>query len=81
MICSIFLLYTAKHGPLKRIKDQFTKLDKNGNGVITMKEMREAFAAAGQDYSLKDVQTLIKQADSNNDGKVSEDIDDDDGDY
>ena len=53
-----------------RIKSQFLKLDQNGDGMITMEEMRKALNAAGQDYTLKDVQKLVKKADKNGDGRV-----------
>ena len=55
---------------LKRIKAQFVTLDQNGDGMITIAEMRKALSAAGQDYTLKDVQKMVKRADKNGDGRV-----------
>eukprot|EP00091_Calanus_sinicus_P023355 TRINITY_DN7843_c0_g1_i1.p1 TRINITY_DN7843_c0_g1~~TRINITY_DN7843_c0_g1_i1.p1 ORF type:complete len:118 (-),score=34.78 TRINITY_DN7843_c0_g1_i1:347-700(-) len=55
---------------LKRIKAQFVTLDQNGDGMITIAEMRKALSAAGQDYTLKDVQKMVKKADKNGDGRV-----------
>ena len=54
----------------KRIKAQFLTLDQNGDGMITIAEMRKALNAAGQDYTLKDVQKMVKAADKNGDGRV-----------
>ena len=45
-------------------------LDQNGDGSITIQEMRKALSAAKLDYTLKDVQNLVKKADKNGDGKV-----------
>ena len=53
-----------------RIKSQFRTLDQNGDGMITIAEMRKALSAAGQDYTLKDVQKMVKTADKNGDGRV-----------
>ena len=55
---------------MQRIKSQFLKLDQNGDGMITIEEMRKALNAAGQDYTLKEVQKLVKKADKNGDGRV-----------
>ena len=54
----------------KRIKSQFRLLDQNGDGSITIQEMRKALSGAKLDYTLKDVQNLLKKADKNGDGKV-----------
>merc|ERR1712215_188711 len=54
----------------KRIKSQFRLLDQNGDGSITIHEMRKALSGAKLDYTLKDVQNMVKKADKNGDGKV-----------
>ena len=55
---------------LKRIKAQFVTLDQNGDGMITIAETRKVLSAAGQDYTLKDVQKMVKRANKNGDGRV-----------
>ena len=56
---------------VNKIRSMFQSMDKNGDGVITVSEMRQALNAAGQDYTLKDVQKLVKKADKNGDGRVA----------
>merc|ERR1711936_157923 len=53
-----------------QIKAQFSTLDQNGDGMITVAEMRQALNKAGQDYTVKDVQKMVKKADKNGDGRV-----------
>merc|ERR1712215_232852 len=53
-----------------QIKAQFSTLDQNGDGMITVAEVRQALNKAGQDYTVKDVQKRVKKADRNGDGRV-----------
>ena len=53
---------------LARIRSQFSSLDQNGDGILTVAEMRKSLSAAGQDYTVKDVQRMVKKADKNGDG-------------
>eukprot|EP00092_Neocalanus_flemingeri_P016037 GFUD01017357.1.p1 GENE.GFUD01017357.1~~GFUD01017357.1.p1 ORF type:complete len:167 (+),score=64.83 GFUD01017357.1:67-567(+) len=55
---------------VNRIRAQFQTLDKNGDGILTVSEMRQTLNAAGKDYTLKDVQKMVKKADKNGDGRV-----------
>ena len=55
---------------LARIRSQFSSLDQNGDGILTVAEMRKSLSAAGQDYTVKDVQRMVKKADKNGDGQV-----------
>ncbi len=43
--------------------------DKNGDGMITKKELRQAFSKA--EMSDKEIDELMKSADANKDGKVN----------
>eukprot|EP00092_Neocalanus_flemingeri_P010123 GFUD01010908.1.p1 GENE.GFUD01010908.1~~GFUD01010908.1.p1 ORF type:complete len:163 (-),score=68.58 GFUD01010908.1:63-551(-) len=56
---------------VSRIRAQFQTLDLNGDGTITVTEMRKALSDAGQDYTMKDVQRMVKKADKNGDGQVA----------
>ena len=62
--------YTLSDEALSGIRAQFQTLDQNGDGMITVAEMRQALSAAGQDYTLKDVQRMVKKADKNGDGRM-----------
>ena len=46
-------------GPQKNMQN-ITKHD-NGDGLITVAEMRRSLNATGEDYTLKDVQDMMKK--------------------
>ena len=54
-----------------KFRSMFQSMDKNGDGLLTVSEMRKALSAAGQDYTLKDIQKMVKKADKNGDGRVA----------
>ena len=54
-----------------RILTIFQSIDKNSDGEITVAELRQALISAGQDYTLKDVQKIVKKVDRNGDGRVA----------
>ena len=62
--------FTLSDEDINRIRAQFRTLDQNGDGSITVTEMRQALSAAGQDYTVKDVQKMVNKADKNGDGRV-----------
>ena len=41
-------MITMSEADMQRIKAQFLKLDQNGDGMITIEEMRKSLNAAGQ---------------------------------
>ena len=53
------------------IIDAFDALDKNDNGFISPNEFGRILENYGVYVSSKDLQTLIKRYDQNNDGRVS----------
>ena len=55
---------------MAKIRSQFQSMDKDGDGVLTTAELRKALSAAGADYTGKDVQKMVKEADRNGDGRV-----------
>jgi hypothetical protein len=85
-MCEVFMEKQMKHEPfIKRCKEDFAKMDKNGDGVVSMEEfgttMREYMAAAlpPDAFSEEDKQKLIDYnikgffgvVDLNKDGCVS----------
>ena len=65
---SIVSLDTAA---IDKIEKQFKVLDRNGDGLITIAEMRKSLNAAGEDYTLKDVQNMMKKGDKDGDGRLA----------
>ena len=56
---------------IDKIEEQFKVLDRNGDGLITIAEMRKSLNAAGEDYTLKDLQNMMKKGDKNGDGRLA----------
>ena len=48
----------------------FKELDLNGDGFLTMEEMKTAFAKQGQKWDEKD-EALFKEVDKNGDGRIA----------
>jgi len=49
----------------------FENMDQSKDGLVTIAEMRKALNNAGQDYTTKDIQRLIKKVDKNGDGRLA----------
>jgi Ca2+-binding EF-hand superfamily protein len=49
----------------------FKKFDQDGNGLISADEILSTMKSIGIEISDNDVKELIKEMDSNNDGKIS----------
>ena len=49
----------------------FKAFDKDGDGTITLKEIKGFFSGSGGKIPDKTVKALIKEMDKNNDGKIS----------
>ncbi|KAG0352280.1 Calmodulin [Gamsiella multidivaricata] len=54
----------------KEVDAIFRNFDRDGDGSITAKELREALAAQGDKPSESEIDDMIKAADKNNDNKV-----------
>ena len=52
------------------IKEAFDAFDADGSGAITADEIKKVCEALGVDASKNEVDELIKQADSDGDGKI-----------
>lgn len=54
----------------KEVKESFQVFDVNGDGFITVEEMREAMHLLGDDVSMEEAEAMIRDADVNSDGKI-----------
>ena len=54
----------------EEMRQAFKVFDKDGNGLIDSKELRETMKALGEKLSKADVKAMIKAADENGDGKI-----------
>ena len=55
-------------------RKQFMKFDKDGSGYITMEEIKQVFEErTGGSVSIEEVQSVLKDADKNSDGKINYD--------
>lgn len=50
--------------------EQFKELDLNGDGFLTMEEMKTAFEKKGQKWDERD-EEIFKEVDKNGDGKIA----------
>mmetsp|Transcript_4749 Transcript_4749/g.11196 ORF Transcript_4749/g.11196 Transcript_4749/m.11196 type:complete len:502 (+) Transcript_4749:15-1520(+) len=55
---------------LKRLKDLFTSLDKNGDGSLTPEELRKGLQEAGLGQKGEDLAETIKQIDADGSGQI-----------
>ncbi|XP_052105377.1 calmodulin-A-like [Mytilus californianus] len=54
-----------------QFRDAFREFDKDGNGVITMKEFKKAMAKVGNKLSDKQIKQMIKEVDLDGDGEIN----------
>lgn len=54
-----------------QFRDAFREFDKDGNGVITMKEFKKAMAKLGNKLSDKQIKQMIKEVDLDGDGEIN----------
>ena len=55
----------------EHIREQFRALDKDGDGLVTAKEIREVLTALGDRLSDEDVDEMIRDIDADGDGQVN----------
>ncbi|XP_035716257.1 calmodulin-A [Folsomia candida] len=53
------------------VHESFRVIDKNGDGFITVGELRQVMANIGENASYEEIQEMIKVADLDGDGKVN----------
>ena len=56
---------------IDRMRDIFSKIDKDKNGEISVKELRRALKKTGIDFTCKGIHTIMKQVDENGDGRIN----------
>ncbi|KAL5105091.1 Calmodulin [Taenia crassiceps] len=56
---------------LERLQDAFRVFDKDGNGYITVDEMRQVMCNLGEKLTDEEVKDMIKSADMDGDGQVN----------
>ncbi|XP_075246418.1 neo-calmodulin-like isoform X2 [Convolutriloba macropyga] len=52
------------------LKYAFEIMDEDGNGFVTLEELKEAMVKFGQPMDDKELETLVQTADANKDGKI-----------
>ena len=52
------------------IRRAFRTLDKDCNGFITVKELRDVMSRLGESLTHKEVTELVNEADTNGDGRI-----------
>ena len=57
----------------KSVMEAFKMFDRDGNGKISVEEMKYILASLGESYSEKEVDEVFKEADLNKDGNIDYD--------
>ena len=55
----------------REIMDAFKVFDKNGDGVISAQELRQAMTHLGERLSDKDIEKMIQEVDQDGDGQIN----------
>lgn len=58
--------FTAK----SNVKEAFKAFDKDGNGFISVEELKHAMESLGETVSNEELDEMVKMADKNKDGKI-----------
>ena len=64
-------LKNIKEDEDKHLKSLFMTLDRNQNGLISIHEIRYIVAHSSEDISESDIEIIMKEADTDGDGKIS----------
>ena len=54
----------------KSIRKAFRVLDKDGDGFITVRELKDVMTKLGEKLTMKEVEELVNEADMNGDGRI-----------
>ena len=55
----------------RHLKNLFSSLDRNNNGLISIHEIRYIVTHSNENISEKDIETIMKEADTDGDGLIS----------
>ena len=64
-------LKNIKEDEDKYLKSLFSSLDRNNNGLISIHEIRYIVTHSCKDISESDIETIMKEADTDGDGLIS----------
>ena len=64
-------LKNIKEDEDKYLKNLFSNLDRNNNGLISIHEIRYIVTHSNENISEKDIETIMKEADTDGDGLIS----------
>ena len=64
-------LKNLKQDEDRYLKSLFTSLDRNNNKLISIHEIRYIVTHSGENISEKDIETIMKEADTDGDGYIS----------
>ena len=64
-------LKNIKEDEDKHLKSLFMTLDRNQNGLISIHEIRYIVTHSSEDISESDIEIIMKEADTDGDGKIS----------
>ncbi len=62
---------SKKNDEIKYLKKLFKYLDRNNNGLISIREIRYIVVNSNENISEKDIEFLMKEADTDGDGYIS----------
>lgn len=71
--CRIIQDFTPLQSEDAYFQETFRAFDKNSDGFITVKEIKKTMKQLGERLSDKQAKEMLKEADSNGDGKLSKD--------
>ena len=64
-------LKNIKEDEDRNLKNLFSSLDRNNNGLISIHEIRYIVTHSSENISEKDIETIMKEADTDGDGLIS----------
>ena len=64
-------LKNIKEDEDRYLKNLFSSLDRNNNGLISIHEIRYIVTHSSENISEKDIETIMKEADTDGDGLIS----------
>jgi len=68
--CAMMARKTHDTNPVEELKEAFKLFDKDGNGSISTKELREVMKSLGEQLSNSEVEEMMREADTDGDGEI-----------